>query len=248
LVLVAPACGGDDDAETSSATATTVEVSADDKAYEDAFVFSLAASDFAFNEEQARCAARTTIDAIGIPRLEEAGVNAEFFTAASSPATALTDEEARTLVDALFDCGDVAQSFADDVASDDDELFTPESEACFTEALVDDASFREMLAGVFQEGGGSDFEMSGPLAASLTDIMMGCVDFGELLVAEIEQGGAAFTAGQRDCLVQGFNNNRDLRQVMVAAMTAGEGTPVNDDEMTKVFRAVAITCGIPLNP
>jgi hypothetical protein len=249
-VLLVGACGSGDKKSASEliddepSAAGESDDAATEKEYEDQFVFSLVAdSDYAFNEEQARCAARKIIDEIGMQRLEEAGLNEEFLAGDSDAGTDLTDAEARAFVDALFDCGDMTQAFTADMTSDD-EFFTPEAATCYADALVADDAFREMVADAVQDGG--DVDLSGQNATRMTDLVMGCVDFGEMLVSGMEDGGAVFTPGERDCVRQGFNSNPDLRQVMADSMSAGGGGSI-DAQLETVFRSVAISCGIPLN-
>ena len=145
-MLLVPACAGDDDDAasdtTAEETATTEEdggaaddegddngdVSDDD--YEEAFAKSLTDGDdgFGLTDDEAQCATEKVIDEIGAERLQDAGMTEEYLSSQSGDSTDLTDEEARTIVDALFDCGDMGEAFGRSIAGDvegDDDI-TPE--------------------------------------------------------------------------------------------------------------------------
>jgi hypothetical protein len=84
-------------------------------------------------EEEARCVAGTTVEAIGEDRLAELGVTPDDVSAMGG--ADFTDDEIDTLVDAFFDCVDMRQVIATNLAADAGE----EAADCLAENLPDDA-------------------------------------------------------------------------------------------------------------
>jgi len=89
-------------------------------------------------EEEARCVAGSTVDALGEDRLAELGVTAADVSGMGG--AAFTDDEIDTLVDAFVDCVDLRQVIATNLAGDAGE----EAATCLAENLTD-AALRDIV-------------------------------------------------------------------------------------------------------
>jgi hypothetical protein len=85
------------------------------------------------DEEEARCVAGVTVEAIGEDRLADLGVTPEDVTGMST--ADFTDAEITTMVDAFLDCIDVRRVLARNLAADAGE----EAADCLAENLPEDA-------------------------------------------------------------------------------------------------------------
>ena len=263
LVLLVPACGGDDDDNQASTdttaekkTTTTAgddadehesddEATLDDDAYAKVFAKSLVSSDtgFGMTESEAQCATDKVLDEIDAQRLQEAGMTRQRLNSSAGTPTDLTDEEARTIVDALFECADMGEAFARQVAGglEGEENISAEQAQCFGDAVGDDESIRELMALSLQNG--DDAAIPHDNAEHLVDLMMGCFDFAELLVSGFEEAGLTVTPEQRQCLSDQLKDSDAFRDAMIAEFS---GAPVDDDEGTQLFLDLATKCDIDL--
>jgi hypothetical protein len=272
LVLLVPACGGDDD-DNDTASDTTVEKKTttteddagddeDDDAgehegddtgtlsddeYEAAFAESLINDDsgFGLSESEAQCATDEILDEIGAERLQEAGMTELYLNTQSGDPTDLTDEEARTIVDALFDCADMGEAFASQVAGDleDEENITPEQAQCFGDAVGEDDAIKDVMALSLQQG--EDAEVPHDSAERIVDLMLECFDLADLFASSLEEGGITVTPQQRECLGEQMKQNEGFREALINSFS-GEEEELSDDEGATLFLDMASACGIDL--
>jgi hypothetical protein len=261
LALFVAACGGDDDDSTADTTVgktTTTEVDGDEDAarddgaldddeYADAFARSLVNSDsMALTEDEAACATDKIVDGIGAPRLQAAGMTEEYLNSSSGGPTDLTLDEARAIVDALFECSDLAASIASEIGSSfaDQEMFTPEYETCVADVVRSDESIRDLMAQSLQAGG--DADVPPEAGEQLVGVMMNCFDVADVFIASLEGLGTTVTDEQRQCLRDQVDANPAFRDGVLAAM-AGDAGALGSDEAGAMFGEMAATCGVDLS-
>lgn len=130
VVLVATACGGDDDVSVDGspvAAALADQMMSDD---DGAPITS---------REEAECFAGKTVGSIGEDRLAELGVTAS--NVGDIEDIAFTDDEINSVVDALGDCIDIEAAMAQEFEDD----FAPEDASCLASELGED-TLKEMFA------------------------------------------------------------------------------------------------------
>jgi hypothetical protein len=108
------------------------EDDAADSAIAQALTAQLLDGDAVNNEEEARCVATATVESIGEDRLAELGVTPDDVSGMGS--AEFTDDEVDSMVDAFFDCVDMRQVLARNLAGDAGE----EAAACLAENLPED--------------------------------------------------------------------------------------------------------------
>lgn len=110
----------------------SVNGNASDTAIRQALTEQLVSGAAVNTEEEARCVADATVDAIGEARLAELGVTPDDVSGLGT--AAFTDDEVATMVDAFFDCVDIRQVIATNLAGEAGE----EAAGCMAENLPED--------------------------------------------------------------------------------------------------------------
>lgn len=116
-------------------------------------------------EEEARCAAGGIVDGVGEDRLEELGVTAD--NVDDIETIDFTDGELDVVVDSLFDCIDVEQMLADEMAGE----FGDEAASCVAEELDPD-----LMKRIFKSefGDGADEELQSEFFQAFLDVAAEC--------------------------------------------------------------------------
>ncbi len=153
--LLASACGSDTEAGSGADTAIGQALTEEFLSEGDSPITT---------EEQARCMSGDIVDNIGEDRLAELGVTAD--NVADIDEIDFTDAEFDTIVDALFDCVDVRDAMATEMAGD----FGEEGAACVADNLDEDL-LRDVMAAGFR---GEDAEPSNDFLQAMLDVAAEC--------------------------------------------------------------------------
>ena len=168
LALMAAACGGGDGGgdERNEAVASLQRQITESQADE-------TSPEAQFSDAEARCMAEGIVDAFGISRILEAEDQGfeEFMAAA-------TVEERRNVVDLTLECVDLTEQFTAPLVA---EGISEESARCIGDAMMEDETFRDVLA----EGlGTGSFEPTGESEAALMEalfpVILDCLSAEEL--------------------------------------------------------------------
>lgn len=159
-------------------TATTRPSGSDDEqAYIDALTGSFA-GDSELTSEQAACAAKATVEAIGVEAFQDNGVQPEDLADGSSDfelGFQLDEQQARGVVDGLDDCLDLTELMTQGIAEDDQ--LTDDQKACLQRELTSEV-VKELMVTILLA---SEDDPTGGFAAlgALFEIMARCgVDTG----------------------------------------------------------------------
>lgn len=161
IVATAAACGGDDEGGDGGDAADSPlgqALSAELLSEEDSPIET---------QEQADCVAGGIVSGVGEDRLAELGVTADNVGDGEIEDLAFTEEEAGSVVDALFDCVDVREALAAEFATD----FGEEGGSCVAENL-DEQLLRDLMTSAFL--GGEDEEMPDEFFQAFLDIAAEC--------------------------------------------------------------------------
>lgn len=117
----------------------------------------------ALEQGEADCISGDMVDGIGVDKLKEYDfLNEDGTVNEDATAPEMSDEDATTMVDAMFDCTDVMDAMQNELADSMGEQ-PPAVKKCFDEALTEDR-VRGLLVATFsgnQEAAGQ--ELTGPL-------------------------------------------------------------------------------------
>ena len=160
ITLLGAACGGDDDGSGGGASAAA------DSPIGKALTAELMSEDDSVvqDEEEARCWSGKIVDGIGEDRLGELGVTAQ--NVGELEDIGFTEGEVGTIVDSMFDCTDVKESFAKSFEED----FGAEGAACVADKLDPDF-VRELMVSSFT---GNEPEPGGDFLQAFLDIAAEC--------------------------------------------------------------------------
>jgi hypothetical protein len=167
VALLTTACGGDsgEDTTTSSPTAapgTTIttapttttggggeDLSSDEEELAAAIAGALLADGAPFAEGEAQCYGESVVANVGIDRLTDLGLTADAVAGGTTPDDIdLADEDVALLVDAMFDCVDVAQLFISGLAGDV-EISGPSAQ-CLADG-IDESLLRDFIGATVQD-------------------------------------------------------------------------------------------------
>jgi len=169
LVLVVTACGDD------SGNA----LSDDEQAVADAVVeFILADEDFStrpLSEDEGRCLAESTVQRIGVEGLAEIGITADSVPD-DNPFEGASGDKVDAFLDAYFDCLDLAELFASELAADG--TLSEDSVGCLADELSEGDLLREMLRSSIV---GEEFDDDAELMRGFLEIMVACLSPEELV-------------------------------------------------------------------
>lgn len=159
-VLVLSSCGGNEEEEARTALSEyLVNQQADGQMMR-------------LDEEQADCIAGDMVDGIGVDQLEEYGILDEDGSVDENAETnALSKDDARIMVDAMFDCTDVMATVEEQLAAAAGGQ-SQEVQECLEEALTEDL-VRETLVASFS---GNEQEAQQKMTAPLTECVTGGTD------------------------------------------------------------------------
>ena len=120
-------------------------------------------------QEEADCISEGMVDGIGVDRLKEYNFLDEDGTVNENPTEPeMSNEDAETMVDAMFDCTDVMDTMQNELADSMGEQ-SPEVKECFDEALTEER-VRALLVATFS---GNQDAATQELTAPLMKCAMG---------------------------------------------------------------------------
>lgn len=132
------------------------------------------------SEDEARCLATGFVDALGVDGLVDLGLDVEAIEAGEElDESQLSEDEARTVTDAMFECVDFTALFVESMAGSD---VSEESAECLAEGLEGSDAFRDMIVAGMLGGDAGSFEQQDPeTQAAFTEIVTECLSGEELL-------------------------------------------------------------------
>ena len=114
------------------------------------------------DQEEADCISEGMVDGIGVDQLKEYGfLNEDGSVDEDATTSAMSEKDADTLVDSMFECTDVMATMQKELASTMGQQ-TPEMRACFEEALTE-KRVRQLLRASFTGEQEANQELMAPL-------------------------------------------------------------------------------------
>jgi hypothetical protein len=170
LLTFAAGCG-DDDTESGGGDGGS-DLSDEEQAYVDEAVEGFDPDrDAPMTEDDARCIATSMVETLGVDRLEEMGLTPESFASdAELPDGAVSEADARTMVDGISDCIDLRELFL--AGFTEDESLSPEAVECLSEQFDEDLVTRSMVV-LLSEGEDALSETSG-VGAEMMQAFLAC--------------------------------------------------------------------------
>jgi hypothetical protein len=256
LSLLAAACGGggSGDAEStttaipSTSSSSTTTTSTPDGGARDEYVAAFAeffGSDAppGVTEADIACAAEGMVDAIGVDRLVELGItpddlaNATDFSDFDEQPTL---DEARAIVDAIYECIDIAAVFAGFIAAElQGALGGGEPEAdlldCFGSALGDEATLRDFLARSLLGEEVDEAEFQQQFLPAFLD----CIDWASFIVgllnAQLDEPLSADTIA---CIEEEIGDGAAINDAILAALE-NDGSTIDSVVTDEIGERVA---------
>lgn len=173
---------------------------------EEAMVESIAASivqdetfaGYEINRQQADCVAESTVDGVGVERLEEIGFDADAATAEEIDLAQLSDDEVEVIGRAMEDCiDDIGSVLADTVAAsileDPEPAFPiePDEADCIAGAVIDQIPVSRLITIGVQTDRGDDVDLRPAEVDVFADAYTECLDVRALLLEGIASTGTA---------------------------------------------------------
>jgi hypothetical protein len=247
------ACGDDDDSGDGG------DRSELEQAHVDAWLVNLTESDEGLqaDEDDARCMAEAIVDEVGTAPFEEADVTPEEIEGGDSPGQlagdgAISEDQARAVIDAWDGCGDVARLFAVSGASDfglDDDGVD-----CLAERLDGSDAFDAILVASFTSASGEP--QDAPAVAEFLEIIEACSG-GESgpgvlqdSIADSLAEDGTLTGEQAQCLAASVIDAVGQERLLELSMESGdfESAPAEvQQEMAEALVAAAGDCDVPIS-
>jgi hypothetical protein len=234
VALVFAACAGDDDSAGDSRS-TTKEGSGG--AYVDALAGAFTGGGkgqgIANSQNEADCAAKKIVDAVGQKRLAAEGLTTKVLndTGFSSGFPNMSAEDAKAIIDAAFACIDVGASFGRQLVSGG---ASAQQSKCLDEKLKASTSFRQSQADTFRQGAESS-SADEATARDVVGIIFACIGQGEYFRAQVA-GTITLTDEQVTCLDESLASSNDYRDGVVKGFMGQvdpASTPAYADEVEK---------------
>ncbi|HNJ98893.1 MAG TPA: DUF2510 domain-containing protein [Ilumatobacteraceae bacterium] len=258
-----------------SAATTLPNLSEDGQAYVDAMVEGSAAlGNLPFTSDEVRCMATAVVDDVGVEALQAAGITPDDVRAAGDITVAgLVDQAgAEALATDVAGCIDWHAMVDSELAGQNDLGLTTDQMHCIGDRVGESQLIRDLFVQSFM---GTSEPVSPDAAATLSDGVVGCIDFGQMVTDALSAAGVQITPDQASCIGSGMNSSALLRAMFAqqfATMSGGSDTPtettagsattevlstiVQDmfgttdaattDELTKEMAAIFNGCGVPI--
>jgi hypothetical protein len=152
--------------------------------------------------------------------------------AATDTTTATTGAGSGTVVDEL------TQEILSDSSVGSDG-FTEEQAACFAVGLVDEFGAEVMVDALQMEF--DDFMAASSLEDRMTvvDTMLGCVDFGAVMVAELD---GEISAESANCIGDAFGNSEAFRNALANSFDGSAADPFDDPALMEDILPAMFEC------
>lgn len=253
---------------------TLPALSADEQAYVDAMVEGAAAlGTMDFTSDEVRCMATEVVVQVGADTLRAGGVTPESVRAAGDiNVSGLIDEAgAAALADGVANCIDWS-AMVDSELSGQELGITADQMHCIADRIGESQLIREAFVSSFM---GTSTPVSTEAANELSDGVVNCIDFGQMVTDALTAAGVSITPDQASCIGDGMNASVFLRQMFAQQFTGmggGEEKPTDTtiggatnqvlssivqdmfgttdaamtDELTKEMASIFTGCGVPI--
>lgn len=257
-----------------SPVTTLPNLSAEGQAYVDAMVEGSAAlGNLDFNESEVRCMATAVVDEVGVDALQGAGITPDDVRAAGDiTVTGLVDQAgAEALADRVAGCIDWNAMVDSELASQDLGI-TVDQMHCMAQRIGESQLIRDVFVQSFM---GTTAPVSPEAASALSDGVVSCIDFGQMVTDALSAAGVSITPEQASCIGTGMNSSVFVRQMFAQQFTSmgavdpqptqttaggaanqvlssivqdmfGSTDAAMTDELTKEMASIFTGCGVPI--